>query len=513
MSSTLAHYEKRMDNEIQPENSKSIARNVLYGFSTFILPLGLSFFATKLMIEKWGKGDYGIYVFVLGFIGYSFNFSFGRAITKYIAEYRLSGERQEIKVLISSALFISFVVGFVGVAAICLSANWLVVNIFSIEAENQAKTISALFTASAIVFFLMLNQIFSAILQGIHRFDIYSNILNFNNLAVVLGNILLVYNGFKFLELLIWNLIVTFISGILFAVNAKRLLPGFRISFKINSEKLKLIIRFSAGIIGYQILANMLLLFERGWIISKLGAENLTFYFVPMTLSFFIHTFISSFAIIVFPLASELKDNTEKLLRLYQKATKLVCFFVIFLATTLIIESELFLSLWMGADFAAQTSTLLVMHTVSFGLLAIQIISWQMTEGLGYPGYNIFIFTICLVINVILIFLLTQSLGNIGVAFGRMAGLSVMFLSVFYVEKLFFARVLKRFWLDLLGILGVAAIFSIMTEKIIVSNFQTTWSVFVFATMSGGIVYCAILWILGFIDSEDKLLIRNLIKR
>nr|MDQ3374854.1 polysaccharide biosynthesis C-terminal domain-containing protein [Acidobacteriota bacterium] len=169
--------------------------------------------------------------------------------------------------------------------------------------------------------------------------------------------------------------------------------------------------------------------------------------------------------------------------------------------------------LWMGADFAAQTSTLLVIHTISFGLLAIQTISWQMTEGLGYPGYNILIFTICLIINVFLIFMLTESLGNVGVAFGRMAGLSVMFLSVFYVEKLFFERVQKKFWLKLLGILGVSTLFSIITEKLIISNFQATWGVFAFATISGGLVYCAILLMLGFVDSEDKLLIRNLIKR
>jgi hypothetical protein len=183
------------------------------------------------------------------------------------------------------------------------------------------------------------------------------------------------------------------------------------------------------------------------------------------------------------------------------------------LATTLIIESELFLSLWMGADFAAQTSTLLVMHTASFSLLAIQTISWQMTEGLGYPSYNILIFTICLIINVFLIFMLTESLGNVGIAFGRMAGLSVMFLSVFYVEKLFFERVQKKFWLKLLSILGVSTLFSIITEKLIISNFQATWGVFAFATISGGLVYCAILFMLGFVDSEDKLLIRNLIKR
>lgn len=502
-----------MGSEKPGENSRSIARNVFYGFSTFILPLGFSLYATRLIIKKLGSADYGIYALVLGFVAYSFNLSFGRAVTKYIAEFKLSGENHKIRDVISSALFINLVVGMAGIIILCLSAKWLVVNYFLIEPENQSKTITALYIAAFTVFFLMINQVFSAILQGIHRFDTYSNISNFNSLSTVLGNIFLVYNDFSLLHLLIWNLITTGITSVLFILYARRLLPEFGITFKLKTETLKLIISFSAGIISYQILANFLLLFERTWIFRTLGDESLTFYVVPMTVSLFIHTFISSFVLVIFPLASELKDNTEKLLRLYKKATRVVCFFVIFLASTLIIEGNLFLTLWMGADFAAQTSTLLIMHTVSFSLVAIQTISWQMTEGLGHPNYNVASFVVCLVINVLLIFLLTQSLGNLGVALGRMAGFSAMFLAVFYIEKLFFSRVQIKFWLNLLALLAIAAFCSVITEKLIVSNFQTAWSVLIFATISGGIVYCATLLILGFVEPEDKLLIRNLVKR
>lgn len=502
-----------MDSEIPTENSKSIARNVLYGFSTFILPIGFSFYATRLIYEKLGAKDYGIYLLILGFVGYTFNLSFGRAITKYIAEYRTSGENHKIQDLISTALFITLTVGAVGAASLCLSANWLVINFFLINPEDQLTATYGFFIAAAIVFLLMLNQTFNAILQGIHRFDVFSNISNFNNLAIIAGNIFLVYNNYRILELLIWNMSVTGISGVLFAIYAKRLMPEFKLKISINPEMLKLILRFSAGIIGYQILANILLLFERSWIMNKLGAESVTFYVLPMTIAIFIHTFTNSFAQIIFPLASELKNNTEKLLRLYRKATKLVCFFVAFLASTLVMESELFLTLWMGADFAAQTATLLVIHTISFSLLAIQTISWQMTEGLGYPNYNIFSFAICMIINVCVILLLIQNYGNVGVAFGRMAGLSAMFLSVFYIEKLFLGRIQKKFWLNLAGFLGTSVLFSVITEKLIISNFQTSWIVFGFATVTGGTVYCAALWILGFVDSEEKLMIKNLIKR
>ncbi|MBA2736391.1 MAG: hypothetical protein H0U50_06320, partial [Pyrinomonadaceae bacterium] len=44
----------------QPQTSKSIAKNVFYGFLTWVLPLGLSFIATPVIIKTLGDKDYGI---------------------------------------------------------------------------------------------------------------------------------------------------------------------------------------------------------------------------------------------------------------------------------------------------------------------------------------------------------------------------------------------------------------------------------------------------------------------
>jgi len=327
------------------------------------------------------------------------------------------------------------------------------------------------------------------------------------------GNIYLALNGYGFLGLLVWNLVISALTCVIVAVISKRLLPEFGINLRLKPEVVKLVLVYSAGIIGYQILANLLMLFERGWITRQLGAENLTYYVVPMLLSFYIHAFVSSIVLVVFPLASELKNNREKLLRLYTKSTKIVCFFVFFMATTLMIESKLFLTLWLGAEFADKTYLLLIIHTVTFSLVAIQTVSWQMTEGLGYPGYNLIIFVICLIINVLLVVGLTPGYGNIGVAFGRLAGFGTMFFSIYYVEKWFFQRVQTIFWLKLIGALAVSAVFSAIVEKFIISYFQISWLTFVSATICGGIIYCLILWVLGFITDEEKLLVRRILNR
>ena len=477
------------------------------------MPLGLSFLVTPLLVRRLGNQDYGIYALVLGLIGYTFNLNFGRAVTKYIAEYRADGQTEKIRDVISASFLINLIVGLTGVLIIVLSAKWLVVDMFQIEPADQTKTIYALYIAALAIFSLVISQIFNSILQGIYRFDVYSKIFNFNNLATLLGNLWLAYNDFGLIYLLIWNLTTNVIALLMLVVSAKRLLPEFGISHRYKPEVLKLVLKYSAGIISYQLLGNFLLLFERGWITRQLGAENLTFYVVPMSLAFYIHGFVGSIILIVFPLASELKDNPEKLLRLYHKASKIVCFFVFFMATLLIVESRLFLTLWMGASFAEQTYFLLVIHTITYSLLAIQSVSWQMTEGLGHPSYNTFLFVICLIINVALIITVTDKYGNMGIASARLVGFGVMFFSVFYVERWFFKAVQIRFWLNVAGRLAVAAAVSAFVQNFITVRLGATWLTFLTAATLGGTIYCLVLLVLGFVTKEEKILLKNLLSR
>jgi O-antigen/teichoic acid export membrane protein len=495
------------------QTSKSILRNVFYGFLTWILPLCLSFVATPLIVHTLGDEDYGIYALVLTFIGYSFTFSIGRAITKYIAEYRANGETEKIRDIVSATFFINITVGLLGVLIICLLANYLVRDVFKIDADAQNKTILAMYMASAIIFLTMLTQVFNAVLQGIQRFDVYSKIFNANSFALLSGNLALAYFGFGLLALLIWNLLIICIFCAIFAISAKRLLPEFGISFRFRRESLKLVLHYSLGIIGYQIAANALLLFERGWITRQLGSESLTYYVVPMSLGMYLHGFISSLMLVIFPLASELKNEKEKLLRLYTKATKIASLMVVFMGTTLIVENRFFLFLWMGENFAEKSSELLILHTITFGLAAILTVSWQMTEGLGFPNYNFAVFAICLVVSVGLMFALTKEYGNLGIAAARLAGFASIFFSIFYVEKWFFNKVQIAFWLKLTGVLAIAAVFAALVESFIINNLPVSWLTFILSAICGGLVYCAALWLLDFIDADEKILIRGILKR
>jgi O-antigen/teichoic acid export membrane protein len=502
-----------MNHEIQKQTSRSVFRNVVYGAFTWLAPLGLSFVATPVIVRSLGHNDYGIYALVLGFIAYSFSFALGRATTKYVAEYRISGQSEKIRDVISATFFLNIVVGAVAVAAICLLSGWLVRDVFLIEPAGRQKAVTALYLAAGIIFVTMLSQVFSAVLQGIQRFDVYSKILTLNNLVLISGNIALAYLGFGLVALLWWNLGVISVGCIVFGFAAARLLPEAGLSLRFERGAMRLVLRYSVAIIIYQALANLLLIFERGWITNRLGSESLTYYVVPMSLGMLMHGFVSSVVLVVFPLASELNTERERLLRLYTKATKVIAVLVVFIVASAVIHSDAFLGLWMGPTFAAQSSDLLVIHMICFGAVSIMAISFQMTEGLGYPQFNAATTGVATVVGISLMIVLISGMGNTGVALARLSAFGLIFFSILIVEKWFFKKVQARFWLGLLANLAVAVAAAAAVEYGVAKLMPVSWPSLILSIGCGGLVYVFVLWLLDFVTADEKLLIRAALGR
>ena len=140
-------------------------------------------------------------------------------------------------------------------------------------------------------------------------------------------------------------------------------------------------------------------------------------------------------------------------------------------------------------------------------------ISWQMTEGLGFPQFNALLSGICTTIGITLMLVLTNSMGNVGVAIARLAGFTTILFSVFVIEKWFFKRVQLRFWFGLAVNLIIAALCAVVMEYLIVMTLPVNWPVLILSVALGGGVYCLVLWFLNFVTGDEKLLIRQVFSR
>lgn len=481
----------------------TVVRNAIYGFSTLLLPLGLSFLATPVIVGALGDVRYGIYQLVLGFISYSFNLSFGRAITKKLAEpedERKEGERQE---LISAAVIASFAISVLGAVLIWAITSYLVNTVFEFSAEEAAVAVQAFRISAVALVFTSLAQVLGSVIQGFQRFDVYSKIFNLQSLGLIGGNVALALLGFGVRELLLWNLVTQALAVLVAYFAIGRLIPGFRFRPLAGRAAFGVLATFSAGVVAYQVMANLLLLFERGLVTARFGPSEVGYYVVAMMFGLLIHGMASSGLLFLLPLSSELGRGNERLSELYRYITKAVACGVVLITVLLISNAKFAMTVWMGQAFAGNAWYLMILHTTTFGLLAIRVVSWQVADGLGHPGYNFWIFGVGGGAAFLLMLFAPVGLGTFGIAVARLIGFAIVSAGVMVIEKMLLGRVFLKMWLALLIKLGVAGVLAAFVSNFVSGYLGISWFNFGLILASGSAVYLPCLYLLRILDDHE----------
>ena len=313
-----------------PDKRKRLFKNSLYGLFSWLFPILPTIVVTPVIVRGVGNEQYGLYVVIIGFISYFFTTGIGKVAAKYVAEYTATGENDKISAIISSTVLLSLSICLAGTAVVVVFARVIVVDVLLIPANLQNDAVTGLYLACATIVSITLGQIFQFVLQGLQRFDRYLLITNLSALLAGVGGIVLVLNGFGVIALLYLNLFTATVIGLVSIFLAVKLLPEFKFSLSIDRETWRAVTRYAASIIAYQTFGNILLLFERGWIMRRFGPEALAFYAVPMALAMYVHLFTASLVLGLFPMVNELLAERAKLVVLYQKSTKLILTLVVF---------------------------------------------------------------------------------------------------------------------------------------------------------------------------------------
>ena len=488
-----------------------IFKNGIYSALSWVFPIILTVIVTPVVLRGLGDELYGLYAVILGFISYSFTFGIGKTAAKYVSEYKATGETDKISETVSAALWLSIAIGILGAAIVGLTANYIVSNVLLIPLPLHDTAVTALYLACLTILMSMISQVFQSVLQGLQRFDWFVILTNINVFLLNLGSVLLVIYGYGVLALLVWNLIVIFIIGVAFYFNARRLLPEFIFRFSINGELWRASIKYAFSIIIYQIFGNILLLFERGWIVRKFGTKALPLYVLPMMVGLYFHGFVGSLVLVIFPVFNELLADQEKLNRLYQTSTKIILTLTGFFLVTSIVTGRVFLNVWIDDKFAADAYWILVGHVFTFCVLAVIVIVWQMNESHRSANLNAIFTVLWLAISAPLMIILADRWQTTGIAFARLAGVIVFIVMIVIGEKRFLGGVLYRFWANTIVRLAVAVALTGLAEWLLIGLFQPGWFALITVGLCGAIVYAAVLFATGYVKKEERAVLGGLI--
>ena len=492
---------------------RSLTTNSLLSLIAWVFPILLGFISTPILVAKLGSEQYGLFAVVLGIISYSFTFGIGKIAGKYVPELQALGESVKVTETIAATFWLSLAIGFVGLIALLLTAPLIVSDVLVISPELQQLAVYSLYLAGAIGLVMMLSQVFQFVLQGLHRFDNYLVLTNLNALLIGVGNIFLAISGFGVATLFAWNLVVVSITAVLFYLRAAHLLPAIRFVTPLPRPIVSTVARYAGNIILYQIFANVLFIFERSWIVRRFGAEALTYYVVPMLLAIYMHGFMASAVQAIFPVVNELLGDRKRLVEIYQRASKIIFVFVVFIVTNLIACGDVFLALWVSPALASRSYQLLVPHSLSFGLIAMFIMVWQLAEAFKYPTMNVIITALWMSIGVPLMIIAAGIWQSEGVAWSRFVAVLVTFPIALYAEKRFLGKFHLRFWLALAARVAAAALILFAVEILLLRALPVTWPALLLTGGLGTLAFALALFVAGLFTAEDKRLARRLLLR
>ena len=188
---------------------------------------------------------------------------------------------------------------------------------------------------------------------------------------------------------------------------------------------------------------------------------------------------------------------------------------MIFTVTNFIAAGALFLKLWVSPEVSAASYNLLIPHGLTFGLLGIGIMAFQLAEAFKFPALNVIITGSWMVLAIPAMIFAADIWQSEGIAWARFTTALVTIPIVAYAERRFLGNVQWRFWFAVGVRVLLAAGLMAVVERLVLSSLNLdSYLSLVLAGTAGSLIFVGTLAATGFLTKEDReLIIRSLFRR
>ncbi len=489
----------------------SIARNSLYNVAGWMIPATVQIVSVPYIVKNLGYDNYGIWSLAMAVMGYFafLDMNMLKAGIRFLAEYHGKKDIVSANQVVTFGMLTFFVIGLVGMIAIALCVDPVILKMVKIPEELHTVARSTLYLASLGFLLIMIQNYLLSIPKALHRFDV-SNVIEMSfTVGSILATVSLLYFGYGLLEVVIARLLANVICILVAYGSIKKVMPYFKFSIHIESSLMKKIFSYSlvsfAGRIGMatKSFANT---FVAG---SLLGTSAITFFTVPYMLVERLTNISSRLSMVIFPIASEMGSQSrhDELIIIYRKMTRHVFNINIFLTTLISLFSWEIMTLWMGEAFAKKSALILLLVAIGFLFNTTTGLPSLVNDGIGHPKVTSTFAFVSGAISVVFLFIFGKIYGLVGIAIGYSASsilMAVMF-NVYIHDK-----VIGISWKEIIRTSYLSAIvFSLCAVTVVIflriNNIipEPNIFIFIFEVIVYALLYCSFSY-LFILDYQDR---------
>ncbi len=400
-----------------------IAKNSIFNLIGQVLPMLAGLLTIPYIIRGLGTAEYGILSIAFMLLGYFSIFDLGlsRATVKFVAE-NLSAERiHRVPELVWTSLSLLVALGTIGGIVAALFVPISVTHLFKMPASLAGEARSALFILCASMPIMLSNDALRGVLEASQRFDLVNCVKVPASILLYLIAALVIPLGVHVAGIVALMVAIRLVSSFFYLAFCVRVIPGLRSNFRVSRQALGPLATFGGWIMVSNVTAPVFGYLERFMIASLLSVSTLTFYSAPYELVSKLLIFPMSIVPSLFPYFSyhgskksaEVSDVTSRTMKyLFLVLAPPAAVFVFF--------ARDIMNLWLGPQFAAQSTLVLQLTTMMFFLNAFAIIPFTSVQALGRPELKAILDLLTIPVYVALAWLLMRRAGIDGAALAKL---------------------------------------------------------------------------------------------
>ena len=457
-----------------------LAKNTVLNFIGQVIPLLVAVVTIPYVIRGLGVERFGILSLAWVVLGYFslFDLGLGRATTKFVAEALGKNNAERIPAIVWTSLTFQFFLGVLGSIILAVATPILVERVLNIPSALIEEAKNVFYILSLSIPIVMCSLSLRGVLEAGQRFNLVNAVKIPLNCLTFLLPIIGLFLGFQLPGIIVLLLIAWVCGLVTYLLLCLRIYPKIRQAFLIDTRFFRPLFSFGGWVTICNILIPILVYLDRFLIGALLTIAAVGYYSVSYDMLSRLQVFPGSLAMTLFPAFSALDLEKDKLKRLYARSLKYLLLFMGPIVLVLVIFASDILSLWLGRDWASQTT--LVFQILAIGILinALAQMPANLLDGIGRPDLRAKIFLSYILPYVVLLWFLIGKMGIVGAALAWMLraclelalffGLSWKIMSLnwhIFVENGFLRSVMAYS-----GIIGVGLILVSMLDKFVLAK-------------------------------------------
>jgi|GEM_PF-2621601 len=416
--------------------SRQLSLNSLSGAVRFAILTGIYFLTYPYMLHSLGPERFGLWALGLAVSQWIAAGDLGIAgsLMKFVPEHWNTRNIPRISQLATAGLLVIAPLGAILVALVWAFRHDLL-GLLSIPRQYRGDMMWLILGMPIIFLINLLASFISSIISGIQRMDISNFIYSATMGVSGVGIFFVLSRGYGLVGLMANAALAAILWVVLLICAVRWLVPGLRIAPKlVQRSDVQELLHFGAYLQVAMFAGALAIPTVRVLLSRYVSLASVSYFELASGMAMQARSFFIIVTLPLVPATSHLASmqGHEKLSRLYRFSVRFLLFSALPAALLIIVLAPSFIRIWLGSGVPYVASTFSLLG-LAWMINAPAIPAYFMSQGLGYPKYQMYCQCLVLLATATLGYFLVRTFGYYGAVMGLVLGIFVA--TVFIMER------------------------------------------------------------------------------